>query len=152
MAALKIFSRKHHFKNVSIIGAGLMGSGISQVCAQNNHKVVIYDQNKSSFDQSRSTINKSLERINKKTPIDIKNVLNNISFSDDLDSLKSSDLVIEAITENLETKKQLFVKLDKIIKKDCVFCSNTSSIPITDIAKATTRQDKFFGLHFFNPG
>lgn len=147
-------------KNVTIIGAGLMGSGIAQVAAQNNFNVVVVDAEDESLQKCMVVIRKSLDRITKKKfPNEPKG---SSKFVDDtlskittqLDPCKgaeNADLVIEAITENMDAKHDLFRKLDEAAPKSCIFTSNTSSLSITEIGKVTERQEKFAGLHFFNP-
>ncbi|CAL1541590.1 unnamed protein product [Lymnaea stagnalis] len=148
-------------KTVTVIGSGLMGSGIAQVAAASGHKVIVVDKTQDIINKAESSIKKSLERIvKKKFPDDTKvgkqkyltDVLENLSLSTDaLAAVKSSDLVIEAIVENLDVKKELFSALDKAAPEKTLFASNTSSIPIKEIATATQRKDRFGGLHFFNP-
>ncbi|ORX52412.1 hypothetical protein DM01DRAFT_1336784 [Hesseltinella vesiculosa] len=149
-------------KNVTIIGAGLMGSGIVQVAAQAGCKVTMVDTSDAALANGEKIINKSLARVARKKFADdeqqqkafVDNVFANIAVSTDANSAVSqADLVVEAIVENLDVKKSLFAALDKAAPKDAIFCSNTSSLPITDIAQATPvdRQARFAGLHFFNP-
>lgn len=147
-------------KTVAIIGSGLMGSGIAQVAAASGHKVTVVDQTQEIVDKAGASINKSLGRIvKKKFPNDpkaqdtyVKEVLSRLSLSTSAeDAVKTADLVIEAIIENLDIKKQLFSSLDKVAPNHTIFASNTSSIPIKDIAVSTDRLDRFGGLHFFNP-
>ncbi|KAH9492794.1 hypothetical protein Btru_024730 [Bulinus truncatus] len=153
-------SRFSTIKTVTVIGSGLMGSGIAQVAAATGHTVTVVDKTKEIIDKAEGSIKKSLDRIaKKKFPDDLKaqqkycsDVLGNIKMSTDvLNAVKVSDLVIEAIVENLEVKRELFSSLDKVSPPKTLFASNTSSIPIKDIASVTSRKDKFGGLHFFNP-
>ncbi|GFO18586.1 hydroxyacyl-coenzyme a dehydrogenase, mitochondrial-like [Plakobranchus ocellatus] len=147
-------------KTVAIIGSGLMGSGIAQVAAANGHQVTVVDQSQEIIDKASASIQKSLGRVvKKKFPDDPKaqqtyvaDVMAHLSLQTDaIGAVKSADLVIEAIVENLDTKKSLFSTLDKAAPSHTIFASNTSSIPIKDIAAATSRLDRFGGLHFFNP-
>ncbi|KAH3872505.1 hydroxyacyl-coenzyme A dehydrogenase, mitochondrial-like [Dreissena polymorpha] len=147
-------------KNVTIIGGGLMGAGIAQVAASTGHNVVLVDQTKDILKKSHSSIEKSLQRVVKKQYAEdpkageafMAKVLSQLcTETDPAAAVKSSDLVIEAIVENLEVKKKLFASLDKAAPKHTIFASNTSSIPIKEIAVATKRMDKFGGLHYFNP-
>ncbi|GFR58843.1 hydroxyacyl-coenzyme A dehydrogenase, mitochondrial-like [Elysia marginata] len=147
-------------KTVAIIGSGLMGSGIAQVAAASGHKVTVVDQSQEIVDKASASIQKSLGRVvKKKFPDDSKaqqtyiaDVMSHLSLQTDaVDAVKSADLVIEAIVENLDVKKSLFSSLDKAAPPHTIFASNTSSIPIKDIASSTTRLDRFGGLHFFNP-
>jgi len=147
-------------KNVTIIGAGLMGSGIAQVAAQNNFNVCIVDAEDEYLQKCMVMIRKSLDRITKKKfPNEPKGSAKFIS--DTLGKItttikpevgvENADLVIEAITENMEAKHTLFKKIDSVAPSTCIFSSNTSSLPISEIAEVTNRTDKFAGLHFFNP-
>ncbi|BFZ02770.1 hypothetical protein BsWGS_05809 [Bradybaena similaris] len=147
-------------KTVTIIGSGLMGSGIAQVAAANGHTVTIVDQTTEIIDKATASIKKSLGRVvKKKFPDDpkaqqtyISDVMSHLTLQTDANAaVKSADLVIEAIVENLDVKRQLFESLDKAASPKTIFASNTSSIPIRDIATATGRLDRFGGLHFFNP-
>ncbi|KAK3769747.1 hypothetical protein RRG08_062087 [Elysia crispata] len=147
-------------KTVTIIGSGLMGSGIAQVAAASGHKVTVVDQSQEIIDKASASIQKSLGRVvKKKFPDDSKaqqtyiaDVMSHLSLQTDaVAAVKSADLVIEAIVENLDVKKILFSSLDKEAPSHTIFASNTSSIPIKDIASSTSRLDRFGGLHFFNP-
>ena len=140
-------------KKISVIGAGLMGSGIAQVCAQQNLKTVLIDTNNNNLIKGKSMIMKSLERISKKTGDSkmVEMAMGNISTATTVDSCRDSDLVVEAIVENLGVKHTLFKQLDLLVKEGGIFASNTSSLSIKEIAKVTKRGDKFVGLHFFNP-
>ncbi|KAL3876954.1 hypothetical protein ACJMK2_034731 [Sinanodonta woodiana] len=153
-------SRFGNIKNVTIIGTGLMGAGIAQVAASTGHHVVMVDQTDDILSKSKANIEKSLQRVVKKKYADnpkagetfIAEVMSRLTTKTDAAAaVKNTDLVIEAIVENLEVKKKLFSSLDKAAPKHTIFTSNTSSIPIKDIAVATQRQDRFGGLHFFNP-
>ncbi|KAM5194503.1 hydroxyacyl-coenzyme A dehydrogenase, mitochondrial [Mantella aurantiaca] len=147
-------------KHVTVIGGGLMGSGIAQVAAATGHTVVLVDQTEDILKKSSKSIEDSLKRIAKKMFADkpeassqfIQKTLSNLSTSTDPAAVvHSTDLVVEAIVESLEVKHELFKRLDKFAPEHTIFASNTSSLPITDIANSTTRQDRFGGLHFFNP-
>ena len=142
-------------KRISVIGSGLMGSGIAQVAAQSSLKVHLCDTNAAALEKARAAILKSLERQHAKNP-DAKStpadVLKNIHFETDaVKAARESDLIVEAIVENLEVKRTLFKQLDQAAPKHAIFASNTSSLPIEAIATATQRTDRFGGLHFFNP-
>jgi 3-hydroxyacyl-CoA dehydrogenase len=149
------------FKKITVVGSGLMGSGIAQVAAASGVKVVLVDQVSESLKRAEKIISSSLARMaKKKFPEDqgtkgnefVSSTISQISFSTDvLKSAKDSDLVIEAIVENLDAKKKLFRDLDSISSNSTIFASNTSSLPIGLIAEATKRGDRFCGLHFFNP-
>ncbi|CAF3395239.1 unnamed protein product [Rotaria socialis] len=147
-------------KTVTVIGGGLMGSGIAQIAAATNHQVILVDQKQEFLDKSLNIIETSLKRIVKKKfdkdqasgETYLNDIRSRIKTSLDVkDAVKSTDIVIEAIIENLEIKQALFKQIDQIAPKHTIFTSNTSSLPITEIARDVHRQDKFGGLHFFNP-
>lgn len=147
-------------KNVTVIGSGLMGSGIAQVAAQSGHNVTVVDVSEPILQKATANIKKSLERVAKKKYSDnaqegakfisetLQRVKTNTSAED---SAKGADIVIEAIVENIKVKQDLFKALDKVAPKSTLFASNTSSLSITEIASSTERKDRFGGLHFFNP-
>jgi len=137
-----------------------MGAGIAQVAAATGHTVTLVDQQEDILKKSVAGIEGSLKRVVKKKFADkpeagtafIQNVMKNVSISTDAASaVQSTDLVLEAIVENLKIKQDLFGGLDKVAPSHTIFASNTSSLPIADIASATSRLDRFGGLHFFNP-
>jgi len=145
---------------ITIIGSGLMGSGIAQVSASAGNTVNLVDVSESALTKSKANIESSLSRVGKKTFKDdpskigpyVNSILSKINFTTDLNgSVKNTELVVEAIVENLDVKIKLFDGLDKVAQSSTIFTSNTSSIPITEIAAHSTRKDRFGGLHFFNP-
>ena len=141
-------------EKISIIGAGTMGNGIAQVFAMNNYKVDLIDLNSDSLSNAMNTISINLDRMIKKDIIsdDQKlSVLNNLSTSTNIADAKSSKLVIEAVTENIEVKLKIFQELDQLCSSETILATNTSSISITEIAAATNREDKVIGMHFMNP-
>ncbi|XP_070683876.1 hydroxyacyl-coenzyme A dehydrogenase, mitochondrial [Pempheris klunzingeri] len=147
-------------KHVTVIGGGLMGAGIAQVAATTGHSVTLVDTNGDILKKSVKGIEGSLKRVVKKKFADkpeageefIQKILQNVSISTDAGSAaQGSDLVVEAIVENLKIKQDLFSQLDKLAPQHTIFASNTSSLPISDIASSTNRLDRFGGLHFFNP-
>ncbi len=141
-------------KNISVLGCGTMGNGIAQTFAQYGYNVVLYDINKDNLERAKLTINKNLDRMVKKEVITQEkknNTLNNIISTTDFNLIKKSDLVVEAISENIELKKSIFSKLDQECGNDTIIASNTSSISITELAKSTSRKDKVIGMHFMNP-
>uniref|UniRef100_A0A8D0GLX6 Hydroxyacyl-coenzyme A dehydrogenase, mitochondrial n=1 Tax=Sphenodon punctatus TaxID=8508 RepID=A0A8D0GLX6_SPHPU len=153
-------AKKLVVKHVSVIGGGLMGAGIAQVAAAAGHSVVLVDQTEEILKNSKKGIEESLKRMTKKMFADkpevgtqfIEKTLKNLTTSTDpVAVVHSTDLVVEAIVENLSVKNELFKTLDKFAPEHTIFASNTSSLPITDISNSTTRQDRFAGLHFFNP-
>ena len=141
-------------KKISIIGAGTMGNGIAQVFAMNNYQVNLIDLNSNSLTNAINRITTNLDRMIKRDVIssDQKTAtLDNISTSTDINSVKSSDLVIEAVTENINVKMKIFTQLDEICSSETILATNTSSISITEIAASTKREDKVIGMHFMNP-
>jgi len=142
-------------KTVGVIGAGTMGNGIAQVAAQVGGLNVIMNDIKQEFvDRGMSTIDKNLSRLvakEKITEAEKAAVLSRINTSVDVADMKGADFVIEAATETLELKLDLFRKLDEACKPGVIIATNTSSIPITRLAAATKRADKIVGMHFFNP-
>ena len=141
-------------KKISIIGAGTMGNGIAQVFAMNNYKVDLIDLNSDSLSNAMNTISINLDRMIKKDIIsdDQKlSVLDNLSTSTNIKDAKSSELVIEAVTENIGIKLKIFQQLDQLCPSETILATNTSSISITEIAAATNREDRVIGMHFMNP-
>jgi 3-hydroxybutyryl-CoA dehydrogenase len=140
-------------KTIAVIGTGTMGQGIAQVCAQNGYKVLMYDVQSEVVTKSIHAIRKSLDLLVEKSKISTEekdNALANIQSVSDFRHLQV-DLAIEAVVEKLDVKQKIFAELEKNNAKDCILVSNTSSIPITQIAGALKYQDRFAGLHFFNP-
>jgi len=141
-------------KKISIIGAGTMGNGIAQVFAMNNYHVNLIDLNSNSLSKGINNIMTNLDRMIKRDIIssDQKTAtLDNIITTMEINSAESSDLVIEAVTENIEIKLKLFKQLDQICSKETILATNTSSISITEIAASTNRPEKVIGMHFMNP-
>jgi 3-hydroxybutyryl-CoA dehydrogenase len=141
--------------NITVIGSGTMGNGIAHVFAQNNFKVNVVDVKKEALDKAKITITKNLDRQMAKGAIDEvakASTMNNLNFVDNLfDGAKDADLVIEAATENVAIKLEIFRNLDSLCKPSCILASNTSSIPITKIASVTNRPGQVIGMHFMNP-
>lgn len=138
---------------IGVVGAGQMGSGIAQVAAQAGFSVVIHDALPTSLERSRSSMYKSLDKLYEKGKIyePPQTILERIELSPDLAQFADCDLVIEAILEDEKIKLELFAELGKIVKTQGIFASNTSSIPITKLATASQRPDRFIGMHFMNP-
>ena len=142
------------FKNVGIIGAGSMGIGIAQIASTADCNVFLFDQNKSATEKAIKKLEKVLLRLIEKGKINsIKkdSILSNIKIVESLESMKDSDLVIEAVLENSSIKKELFSQLESIVSNDCVLATNTSSISITSLASCLKNPIRFIGIHFFNP-
>ncbi|MGE6487304.1 3-hydroxybutyryl-CoA dehydrogenase [Paenisporosarcina sp. NPDC076898] len=141
-------------QKVLVIGAGQMGSGIAQVCAQAGFDVKLNDMKEEFFQRGLSTITKNLSRNVEKgrmTEDEKEQVLSRITKSLDLNDASDVDLVIEAAVENMEIKQKIFKQLDEITPKHAILASNTSSLPITEIAAATNRPEQVIGMHFMNP-
>ncbi len=141
-------------KKVGVLGCGLMGAGVAEVAARAGYTTVVREVSEELLDKGRARIEKSLGRAIKKGKLDESEgeaVLGRISGVVELDELADCDLVVEAIVENIEAKRQTFSALDETVKKSALFASNTSSLTITQIAMSTHRPDRFLGLHFFNP-
>lgn len=136
------------FNKVFVVGAGLMGAGITQVIAQSGTEVIIYDVSESSLTKGRNQIIKGMKSVDKNQQQDI---LNLITFTTDINKGANCDLVIEAVPEKIELKKDIFKQLDKIMKKEAILATNTSSLSITAIASVTSRPERVIGLHFFSP-
>jgi 3-hydroxybutyryl-CoA dehydrogenase len=140
--------------NVGIIGSGTMGSGIAQVAATSGCKVKLYDTNTTALGKAKSALDKILNRLIEKGRIDEKEknrIQSNIEYVNSLNNLSDADLTIEAIVENLEIKKQVFLELEGYVSDDCIIASNTSSLSIASIAASLQKPDRCIGIHFFNP-
>ena len=141
--------------NIGIIGAGVMGGGVAQVSAAAGYKVVVQDITNDALVRAKTGIEFSLEKLAEKgkiTPADMEKTLANIWFTTDLKQVcEKSDLIVEAVFENLALKHELFQNLDKHTRDETILASNTSALPITEIAGATRRGDKIIGIHFMNP-
>ncbi len=141
-------------KTVGVVGCGLMGSGIAQVCAEAGYKVVVREVNDDflgkGLDRIESFLKKGVEK-GKLTPERMKEVRGRLEGTTSLEKLAACDLVIEAVTESLEAKREVFQALDKACAPLAIFASNTSSLSITEMAATTKRPPRFVGLHFFNP-
>ncbi len=139
---------------VAVIGSGTMGSGIAQVAATYGHKVYLFDSSEVAIDKAKANLASVHNRLVEKGKIsesEKDNILNRIIFTHNFNDLSDSNFVIEAIIENLKIKKELFKKLQEIIKVDVVYSSNTSSLSIAALSSAFTKPENFLGVHFFNP-
>ena len=140
-------------KNVFIVGAGFMGSGIAQVCAQSGIKVVLNDISQEAIDTGLKNITWSVSKFIEKGKLgeDKDTIVNRISPAIDFSHGSDADLAIEAVFENAELKQEIFRKLDKTCQKDMILATNTSAISISELASVTSRPDKVVGIHFFSP-
>ena len=139
---------------VAIIGSGTMGSGIAQVAATSGCEVKIYDTNLDALAKSKSNLKNTLSKLVEKTKIDEhekSRIENNISYAHTLGELSHSDLVIEAIIENMEIKRKLFSELENYVSPETILASNTSSLSIASIAASCQKPERVIGIHFFNP-
>jgi 3-hydroxybutyryl-CoA dehydrogenase len=142
-----------NLRTIGIVGAGTMGQGIAQVCATSGFSVLLYDINGELIQKGLSLIEGSLQASvekNKLTATQKQEALSRIKSCEKLEHLKA-DLVVEAAIEKLEVKREIFTLLEKVNSDDCILSTNTSSIPITQIASVLKKADRFAGLHFFNP-
>ena len=141
-------------KKIGVLGTGTMGAGIIQVLAQNGYEVVMRARRESSVEKGLATVKKNLDKMVAKEKItaeEAEAIFGRIHGSTDINIIADADLVIEAATEEMESKKALFAELDKLCKPETIIATNTSSLSITEIAAATGRPDKVIGMHFFNP-
>ena len=141
-------------KTIGVVGAGTMGNGIAQVFAASNFDVILQDINEKQLEKGIATISNSLDRLIKKekiTEADKQVILSKIESNISLDSLSDTDLIVEAASENLSIKSEIFQKLDNICKSSAILATNTSSISLTRIASETKRPEKVIGMHFMNP-
>lgn len=141
-------------KKISVIGAGIMGHGIAQVAAQAGYEVVLRDITTEFVERGMQNITKNLQKgveKGKLKPEEKEKTLSRITAAVDLNKTKGSDLIIEAIIENVDKKRELYSELEKICGPDTILASNTSAISITQLAATTKRADKFIGMHFMNP-
>ena len=139
---------------IGVLGCGLMGSGIAQVAAQAGYRVLVRDTAASQLEKGRISIGKSTAKLVEKGKLsaaDREAALGRLTFVIDLTDLAGCDLIIEAVTEDLALKNELWSQLDRLCPPHTIFSSNTSSLTIAAMAAGTSRRDRFAGLHFFNP-
>lgn len=141
-------------KKLGVLGAGMMGAGIALVSVQAGIEVVLIDRDQAAADKGKayaeSYFDKGIAR-KKSTPEKKEAALNLITATPDLDALKGCDLIVEAVFEDPKVKADMTQKVEAVIPEDCIFASNTSTLPITELAKASGRQEQFIGIHFFSP-
>jgi 3-hydroxybutyryl-CoA dehydrogenase len=139
---------------VGVCGCGLMGSGIAEISARAGYEILVREVDDQFLQKGLGRIDKSLSRAvekGKATEEDKKKILGKLKGTTQLEELSDCDLLVEAITENIEEKAKLYRELDTLVKKEAIFASNTSSLSVTEMAAFTQRPDHFVGLHFFNP-
>jgi 3-hydroxyacyl-CoA dehydrogenase len=144
------------FDKVGVVGLGLMGHGICQVSAESGaHKgVIAYEKEQKFLDSGKDRIQKSIDKLvarEKMTPEKAKATLDSITFTTDIGALKDADFIVEAVIENMDLKRDLYSDLGELCKPETIFASNTSSLSITEMSEFSGRQDRFVGIHFFNP-
>ncbi|MEO0263459.1 MAG: 3-hydroxybutyryl-CoA dehydrogenase [candidate division WOR-3 bacterium] len=141
-------------KKVGVVGAGTMGNGIAHVFSLKGYNVLLNDLNEEILKKAMETISVNMDRQIKKeiiTAVDKENALKRINTTTSISDFKDCDIIIEAVIEDIQTKIDVFKRLDGIVKPDSIFATNTSSISITLLAAYTKRPEKFIGMHFFNP-
>ena len=156
---LRAFSRSSplsSFDTIGVVGLGLMGHGICQVSAASgvHNSVVAFEKEQKFLDSGRDRILKSIDKLVSKEKISQETAdatLNRITWTTDMDALKNTDFIVEAVIENMDLKQELYTELGKLCKPETIFASNTSSLSIAEMAAFSGREDKFVGVHFFNP-
>jgi 3-hydroxybutyryl-CoA dehydrogenase len=147
--------RKMEIKKICVLGAGLMGNGIAQVCAQAGYSVALRDIEQRFIDNGMNMIKKNLDndvKKGRKTPEEVATILSRITPTIDLkQAAGNADVVMEVVIEIMDVKKKVFKELEEIVPKHCLFFSNTSGLSPTEMAFNTKRPEKFIGTHFFNP-
>lgn len=147
-------SEKPNIKTIGVLGAGVMGAGIAQACANAGFKVIVKDIEQKFLDKGKATISGLFEKLverKKMTREEADKIVNDITFTTDYAAMADCDLVVEAVLEELDLKKRALGELDQVIKKKYFFATNTSSLSVTKIAEGTSEPGKVVGLHFFNP-
>lgn len=141
-------------KKLGVLGAGMMGAGIALVSAQAGIEVVLIDRDQASADKGKAYtatyMDKGIAR-KKATPEKKEALLNLITATDDVNALKGCDLIVEAVFEDMSVKAEITKRVEAVVGEDCIFASNTSTLPISDLAKASSRPEQFIGIHFFSP-
>ena len=141
-------------KKVGVMGAGMMGAGIALVSAQAGIEVVLIDQKQESADKGKAYVESYFEKgikRGKSTPEKAAKILSRITATTDYDALKGADLIIEAVFEDVGVKAEVTKNVEAVVPDDCIFATNTSTLPISDLAKASKRPEQFIGIHFFSP-
>ena len=144
----------NQIKLVGVIGSGIMGSGIAEVVAKSGIDVVIRSRSQDTAEATKTAIEASLKKQVAKAKITQEQqdaAMTHVCVTSKLEDLANCDLIIESVAEDLGTKKELFAQLDKVVKPSCILSTNTSTLPVIEMAKSTNRPDKVCGIHFFNP-
>ena len=134
---------------IGVIGAGTLGVGIAHIAAETGFSVILKSRNEESLDKARKKIKKWL--LKTRSENEAFEILDNIDFTIDMTSLRSANIIIEAVVEDIEVKKQLFIELGNICSKDTILSSNTSSLSITELSSVVSNPERVVGMHFFNP-
>ena len=140
--------------SVAIIGAGVMGQGIAQTVSASGIEVVIIERNEDNLNKAKESLGDSIDNEIKRwalTQSEKKAIFSRINWELSIDKVKECDLIIEAVDENFEMKKEVFQAIDNLARKETIFISNTSTLSLTKIAESTKRSDKIIGMHFLNP-
>lgn len=148
------FDKTDRINAVTIIGAGVMGQGIAQTIAAAGINVMLIEKSQEQLTKAQATLSESLDREIKRwslTQSEKKSILSRITWRLDFDNIEATDLIVEAVDEDLELKKGIFRVLDNLIQKDTIFVSNTSTLSLTKLAESTSRADKVIGMHFLHP-
>lgn len=141
-------------KKPFVLGAGIMGAGIGQLCAQKGYEVFVTDVSEEIIGKAKEKVTRGLQRRIEKGKItqeDMDSVLSRMNWSTDLNIARESNFVIEAVFENPDLKKEIFKNLDSICSPETILATNTTALSVSEIASATQRPDKVIGMHFFNP-
>lgn len=141
-------------QRIGVIGCGIMGAGIAQLALQSGYNVIVREINEDFLNKGLSKIRKGIDKLCEKGAIKAEekdNLLTRLKGTTSFDDLRDSDMIIEAVFEDIKIKSEVFMSLDPICIKETIFASNTSSLPITQMAARSSRKDQFIGLHFFNP-
>lgn len=145
---------KNDIRQIGVAGAGAMGAGIAQVAAFAGCEVVVYDVNEEQLQKARTSLIQSCEKLLAKGKLDstkATDIANRVSYTSELNNLSICDLVVEAVVEDLQVKRELFSGLEEVVKSDCILATNTSSLSVTAVAGACRNRSRVVGLHFFNP-
>jgi 3-hydroxybutyryl-CoA dehydrogenase len=141
-------------EKLGIVGSGIMGSGVAEVAARSGVSVVLRSRKQETADAMVAGLRRSLAKQVERSKLDegeAEAIIGRVTATPDLEALADCDLVLESIVEDPETKKQLFVELDRLVKDDAILATNTSTLPVVEMAIATNRPERVCGLHFFNP-
>jgi 3-hydroxybutyryl-CoA dehydrogenase len=143
-----------HVRTVGIVGSGIMGSGLAEVAARAGYRVIVRSRSQSTADEMVAGLSKSLAKQVERGKLEASEceaILGRITATDDLSELAGCDLLIESVVEDLPIKQALFAELDQIVNPDAILATNTSTLPVIDMAMVTKRPERVCGIHFFNP-